>query len=143
MTIFEEVRKNLSVDERREVKAIFDKLMSSQSIDQLKPSLSLVKRKLERMERSDDKYQRSLVAITKTITSEVIIKKGVDFKSRYLALVAVSYLCDPYDVIPDIDPEHGYKDDVYMFSLVLAELKKLKPKLHETLAQAYLRALKD
>jgi|GEM_PF-2119803 len=143
MIIFTEVRKQLSVDDRREVKEIFDKLMSDRSIDLLKPSLSLVKKKLERLERSDDKYQRSLLAITKASTSEIIVKEGVDSSSKYLMLVAVSYLCDPYDVIPDIDPEHGYKDDMYMFSLALAELKKSKPHLHETLQYAYFRALEE
>ena len=144
MNIFEESKKQLSGEDKREIKAIFDSLRSNKSANQLKASIGLIKGKLERLERSDDRYQSALVAITKAVTSEIFYtKKSVSFKAKHAAMIAIAYLCDPNDIIPDADPSRGYIDDVYMFHLALTELKKSSPEIYKSIMQTYLLGLNE
>ena len=143
MKIFEASKKTLTTSEKKEITSIYEELKKISSDDKIKEAVSLVKAKVTRLERSDDIHQIALVTITKVLINEVLEKSESGFYMRRLALISIAYLCDPYDVIPDSDPEYGYLDDIYVFYLALSEIRRMNPDIYERIEIAYARLNED
>ena len=143
MKIFEASKKNLTVSEKKDITSIYEELKKISSDDKIKAAISLVKAKTMRLERSDDIHQIALVTITKVLINEVVERSESGFYMRRLALISIAYLCDPYDVIPDSDPEHGYLDDIYVFHLALSEIKRTCADTYARIEIAYARLSED
>lgn len=124
MKIFDDIKRKLTSDDKETIKSVFLQLKNShEKYDELRTTLSIVTSKIERLENSDDHYKNSLAWLTKAVTLVVLKDERSSDRLRRLAIIAIAYLCDPFDVIPDSDPQDGYLDDLYVFYLALSEIK--------------------
>lgn len=137
MQIFDDVKRKLRKEDKITIKSAFEELKSNVKNEELKSTLSIVTSKIERLESSDDVYKNSLAWLTKAVTAAVLKGDNSNENLRRLAIVAIAYLCDPYDVIPDSDPQDGYLDDLYVFYLALAEIKSECSKTHANICSIY------
>ena len=137
MKIFDDVKRKLKKEDKIAIKSAFEELKTNGKDEKLKSTLSIVTSKIERLENSDDLYKNTLAWLTKAFTAAVLRGDNTSERLRSLAIIAIAYLCDPYDVIPDSDPEDGYLDDLYIFYLVLTEIKSECPKTHANICNTY------
>jgi len=143
MNIFEDIKKVLTSEDVANIEATFKRLKESKSDSnsKIQRNLTIVGAKLANLESSDNKYQVALAAMTKAFTEEIIKHDKSSKHMRRLSFIAIAYLCDPFDVIPDNDPDLGYADDIYMFFLVLKEIKKLDVATYKRIAESYKKCL--
>jgi len=141
MNIFKDIKKVLTSEDMANIEDCFERLKNEKSDSNsiIKRNLSIAAAKLGNLEASDNKYQIALAAMTKAFTEEIIKHEQSSKHMRRLSFIAIAYLCDPFDVIPDNDPNLGFADDMYMFFLVLKEIKKLDAATYERIAKSYNR----
>jgi len=135
--MFNEVKKMLSSQEMVKVETLYLELKSSKGLERLNSSIKLMTDKLEMLDLSDNRYQREVLHITKALLDVTIKSKACDQKSKRLALIGLAYLCDPFDVVPDHNTERGYADDIYMYSLVLKDIKINSEMTHKAFILAH------
>ena len=138
MDLFTGVKKIIESSDREQIETLYQELKASgEGYSQFKSSLSLVGNKLKRLEYSDNIYQHALVKITKAFSKVILLDKNIHKDIHKIAIIAIAYLCDPFDIIPDSNPEIGYIDDVYMFSLALKDIKRISPETYASIQDTY------
>jgi len=137
MDIFKETKNTLSLSEKKKITDLYIQLKKNSSKDRLEEAISMVTRKLELLDLSDNRHQRALLNITKALTQVIINDKKSERHLKRLALIGVAYLCDPFDIIPDHDVARGYDDDLFMFCLVLADIEKLSDGTYRNISDVY------
>mgnify|MGYP006136127307 CR=1 FL=1 len=137
MDIFKETKKTLTVSEKKQICDLYISLKKESSMKRLQQPISMVAEKMELLSLSDNRHQRALLNITKALTEVIIKDKKNGEPLERLALIGIAYLCDPFDIIPDHNVGHGYDDDLFMFSLVLADIEKVSERTYYNIKEAY------
>jgi len=123
--------KSLTDDQKRDVQEAFSRLTGR--VDEVDPSrvIVAVKRKLEHLEARDDLNEevRDGLALANSLASELDRQNkdssGAD-ETYAIALAALQYLIDPWDLIPDDIPEHGLADDAFVLILACERLNEVR-----------------
>jgi uncharacterized membrane protein YkvA (DUF1232 family) len=64
---------------------------------------------------------------------------GTSDRCRRIAIAALFYLCEPFDVVPDYVPGKGYVDDALVLNQAVTELRAANPRVAAWLRSALKR----
>ena len=137
--------KKLDSNTKRTCREIYQQLIEAEPQPQEEYVLKHWPVVLNGLQANRQSWHMSLAAYAKGLF-ELYIKRTQEQtpesgSAERLILAALHYLCDPYDLIPDFDPDKGSLDDAYVLNLCLKELEKKHPTEFEQVTHSVRRKL--
>lgn len=126
--------KKLTTVQRRKIKEHYNALKIDVDRDLERIVLQRIPRVFKRLTMHQNSFKYALASVGRALFecyAAVVITKKAEFhlsaKGRSSILAALSYLCEPQDVIPDYVPGIGLIDDAHVMNLVIRELSRTDP----------------
>ena len=128
---------NFSPRLRSRITKMYNLALKECGADEEKYIESKLPKVLARLRRAESGWVHDLALYAEVLYDDVLKrkKKGKYANARRPVLGALFYLCEPWDVIPDLTPGTGYMDDAAVFNACLRKIRSISKPLHLELCQ--------
>ena len=121
---------SLDRETQRQISEAYEQAIDDVGADELQYIRQRLPKVIKRLNKEPGSWLAQMASVT-TVLTDVAKTKQLNQRANREVVAALFYLCNPFDVIPDHDPEKGYWDDAFMLNLCLKRMKKSDPESYQ------------